>query len=53
MVLSLDLMRIELREMKKEMKKVDGSDGIQKITARIKQFLRVSWKRQINREIKI
>lgn len=49
MVLSLDLMRIELREMKK----VDGSDGIQKITARIKQFLRVSWKRQINREIKI
>lgn len=49
MVLSLALMRIELREMKK----VDGSDGIQKITARIKQFLRVSWKRQINREIKI
>lgn len=49
MVLSLDLMRMELREMKK----VDGSDGIQKITARIKQFLRVSWKRQINREIKI
>lgn len=49
MVLSLDLMRIELREMKK----VDGSDGIQKITARIKQFLRISWKRQINREIKI